>query len=95
MNQQIYPSLAEIPGFPIAATKPSAAHSRRYSVCHHPDRIWIELKFIELFSPTHIAEQYDLYDRDSIYHHAHATGLFQQRRSAPTNTSWKGECTRR
>ena len=80
MDQQISASLAEIPGFPMAATKPSAAHSRRCSVCHHPDRIWIELKFIEWNSPTRIAKEYGLYDRDSIYHHAHATGLFEQRR---------------
>jgi hypothetical protein len=80
MNQQISPPLAEVPGFPVAATKPSAPHSRRCSVCHHPDRIWIELKFIEWNSPSLIADEFDLYDRDSIYHHAHATGLFDLRR---------------
>jgi hypothetical protein len=80
MNQQISTSLTEVPGFPIAATMPSAAHSRRCTVCHHPDRIWIELKFIEWGSPTRIAEEFELYDCDSIYHHAHATGLFELRR---------------
>ena len=80
IEAQIFPSLAEVPNFPITATKPSAAHSRKCSVCHHPDRIWIELKFIEWNSPTRIAREYGLYDRDSIYHHAHATGLFEQRR---------------
>jgi len=59
---------------------PSAAHSRRCSVCRHPDRIWIELKFIEWGSPTHIAERFNLCDRDCIYHHAHATNLFELRR---------------
>jgi hypothetical protein len=80
IDDQVSRSLAEVPNFPITATKPSAAHSRRCSVCHHPDRIWIELKFIEWNSPTRIAREYGLYDRDSIYHHAHATGLFEQRR---------------
>jgi hypothetical protein len=80
MDQQISTALAELPGFPMAATKPSAAHSRRCSVCNHPDRIWIELKFIEWRSPTKIAQEFDLYDRDSIYHHAHATNLFELRR---------------
>jgi hypothetical protein len=79
MNQQISTALAELPNFPMAATKPSAAHSRRCSVCRHPDRIWIELKFIEWHSPTRIAEQFNLYDRDCIYHHAHATNLYQLR----------------
>jgi hypothetical protein len=60
MNQQISASLAELPGFPMAATKPSANHSRKCSVCRHPDRIWIELKFIEWYSPTRIDEEFDL-----------------------------------
>jgi len=64
----------------MAATKPSAAHSRRCTVCNHPDRIWIDLDFIEWASPTRIAMEFDLYDRDSIYRHAHATDLFELRR---------------
>lgn len=80
MNQQISPSLAEITGFPVAVTKPCAAHSHRCTICHHPDRIWIELKFLEWGSPTYIAQEFDLYDRDCIYHHAHATNLFELRR---------------
>ena len=80
IDDQVSRSLAEVPGFPITATKPSAAHSRRCSFCHHPDRIWIELQFIEWNSPTRITREYGLYDRDSIYDHAHATGLFEQRR---------------
>jgi hypothetical protein len=80
MNQQLATALADLPGFPMAATKPALAHSRRCSVCRHPDRIWIELKFIEWDSPTQIAEQFNLYDPDCIYHHAHATNLFELRR---------------
>jgi hypothetical protein len=80
MNQQLATALADLPGFPMAATKPAPAHSRRCSVCRHPDRIWIELKFIEWDSPTQIAEQFDLYDPDCIYHHAHASNLFELRR---------------
>jgi hypothetical protein len=80
MTQQISTSLAELPGFPVAVTNPSAAHSRRCAVCRHPDRIWIELKFIEWYNPTLIAEEFELYDRDMIYHHAHASNLFDLRR---------------
>jgi hypothetical protein len=80
MNQQIATALAELPGFPMAATQPSAAHSRKCCVCHHPDRVWIELKFIEWDSPTRIADEFELYDTDCIYRHAHATNLFEQRR---------------
>ena len=65
MNQQLSTALADLPGFPMAATKPSAAHSRRCSVCRHPDRIWIELKFIEWHSPTRIAEEFDLKTHNS------------------------------
>jgi hypothetical protein len=79
MNQQLSTALADLPGFPMAATKPSDAHSRRCSVCRHPDRIWIELKFIEWHSPTRIAEEFDLYDPDCIRHHAHATNLYPLR----------------
>jgi hypothetical protein len=74
MNQQLSTALADLPNFPMAATKPSPAHSRRCSVCRPPDCIWIELKFIEWVNPTPIAEQFNLYDRDCIYHHAHTPG---------------------
>jgi hypothetical protein len=56
MSQQLPTALADLPGFPMAANKPSAAHSRRRTVCRDPDRIWVELKFIEGSSPSRIAE---------------------------------------
>ena len=56
-------------------------HSRRCSICSHPDRDAIEGEFIRWRSPQKIAKDYDLPDRTAIYRHAHATGLFQARRS--------------
>lgn len=56
-------------------------HSRRCLVCAHPDRDAIEGEFIRWRSPIAIAEDYGLADRNSIYRHAHATGLLQRRRS--------------
>jgi hypothetical protein len=56
-------------------------HSRRCSICSHPDRDAIEGEFIRWRSPQKIAKDYDLPDRTAIYRHAHASGLFQARRS--------------
>jgi hypothetical protein len=56
-------------------------HSRRCSICSHPDRDAIEGEFIRWRSPQKIAKDYDLPDRTAIYRHAHAAGLFQARRS--------------
>jgi hypothetical protein len=56
MNQELSTALADLPGSSTAATKPSAAPSRKCGVGRHPDRIWIELKSVEWHSPTRIAE---------------------------------------
>jgi hypothetical protein len=63
----------------MAATKPSAAQPQVRRLPPSRSHL-IELKLIEWNSPTRIAREYGLYDRDSVYHHAHATGLFQHRR---------------
>jgi hypothetical protein len=56
-------------------------HSRRCMVCSHPDRDAIEGEFIRWRSPHKIARDYAIADRNSIYRHAHATNLFEERRS--------------
>jgi hypothetical protein len=55
-------------------------HSRRCMVCSHPDRDAIEGEFIRWRSPHKIARDYAIADRNSIYRHAHATNLFEERR---------------
>jgi hypothetical protein len=57
----------------------SERHSRRCSICSHPDRDAIEGDFVRWGSPIKIAEEYGLADRSSIYRHVHATGLFARR----------------
>ncbi|HKS81514.1 MAG TPA: hypothetical protein VJR23_08395 [Candidatus Acidoferrales bacterium] len=55
-------------------------HSRRCSICSHPDRDAIEGDFIRWRSPEIIAREYKIADRISIYRHAHSTGLYARRR---------------
>jgi hypothetical protein len=55
-------------------------HSRRCSICLHPDRDAIEGDFIRWRSPELIAREYKVANRTSIYRHAHCTGLFAWRR---------------
>jgi hypothetical protein len=55
-------------------------HSRRCSICAHPDRDAIEAEFIRWRSPEKIAKDYNLGSRLAIYRHAHAAGLLDQRR---------------
>ncbi|MFY9802317.1 MAG: hypothetical protein WAK78_20780 [Candidatus Acidiferrales bacterium] len=55
-------------------------HSRRCSVCAHPDRDAIEADFVRWRGPETIAKNYKIVDRGSIYRHAHATGLFARRK---------------
>ena len=55
-------------------------HKRNCSICHHPQREEIEEEFVAWSSPESLARQYALSDRASVYRHAHALGLFVQRR---------------
>lgn len=67
---------------PSSAPPPDLArHARRCLICAHPDRDAIEGEFIRWRSPVHIAHDYGIADRNSIYRHAHATGLIHRRRS--------------
>ena len=53
-------------------------HSIHCRICQHRDRESIEQWFIEWSSVTRLAKTYGL-TPDSIYRHAHATGLFEKR----------------
>jgi hypothetical protein len=61
--------------------KPANAgrHQRKCTVCAHPERQTIEADFIAGRSPAAIAAEYRLADSNSVYRHAHATGLFAKR----------------
>jgi len=58
---------------------PPRRHSRKCTVCHHPFRHLIELSFLRWSSPSLIARRFGINDRATIYHHAHATHLFEFR----------------
>jgi hypothetical protein len=65
------------PGF--SATRPPAArHSRKCSICNHPDREAIEFAFIHWDSVDWIARRHRI-DRQILYRHAHALNLFERR----------------
>ena len=49
-------------------------------MCVLPKRLDIEAEFVAWRSPAGIAEEYGLADRASIYRHAHALGLFADRK---------------
>lgn len=55
-------------------------HKRNCTVCSHPQKDAIEADFVGWRSPAAIAAQYGLADRTSVYRHAHALGLFADRR---------------
>jgi hypothetical protein len=69
-----------------ATTRKSRAalkrHSRKCSVCRHPDREAIEHEFLRWRSPEDIAEEYGIADHSYIYRHVHATGIFARRRKS-------------
>ena len=55
-------------------------HRRKCAVCHHPDRQAIEEEFLHWHNPVNIVHEFELGDRRILYRHAHATGLYDQRR---------------
>ena len=59
-----------------------ARHSRECSVCHHPDREFIDADYRRWSSPETIARQYKISHHSVVYRHADATGLRTQRRAA-------------
>lgn len=54
-------------------------HQRYCTVCQHEQRDEIEAAFVAWRSPASIAEEFNLGDRNSVYRHAHALGLFAKR----------------
>jgi hypothetical protein len=65
---------------PKKPSRPSPnRHSRKCSVCRHPNRADIDQDFLSWQSPDRIAQQYGIPDHSSIYRHAHATGLYEKR----------------
>ena len=55
-------------------------HRRNCGICHHPQRAEIEADFITWRSTATIAKQFGLADRSTIYRHANALGLSDQRK---------------
>jgi hypothetical protein len=55
-------------------------HSRKCAICHHPDREEIEEDYLDWENSEVIAKAFELSGYRSIYRHARATGLRQQRR---------------
>ena len=65
-------------------TKPDWAlslgrHTRKCTVCRHPEREAIEAEFLRWHNPHDIALDHQIHDASSVYRHAHATGLFKRR----------------
>lgn len=54
-------------------------HARKCAVCHHKDRAAIESDFLHWHSPAEIIHDYKIRKPRTLYRHAHATGLFNQR----------------
>jgi len=64
--------------WPSAATARRASpgrHSRKCSVCNHPDREAIEQEYLDWHSPDDIAESYGIAHHSAIYRHIDALGL--------------------
>jgi hypothetical protein len=57
-------------------------HERLCSICHHPDRDAIEEAFLQWQRACDIHREFKLPSRTTVYRHAHAVGLFEQRARA-------------
>ena len=55
-------------------------HQYNCTVCAHEKREEIEADFLSWKSPIRIAQEYGLADRQNVYRHAYALGLFEKRR---------------
>jgi hypothetical protein len=54
-------------------------HSRRCSICNHPEREIIEEAFLHWRRSWDLVREFKLHSRTSLYRHAHALGLFERR----------------
>jgi hypothetical protein len=59
-----------------------ARHARKCTVCHHPDREFIDQDYLRWLSPKKIAREYAISHQSVVYRHADATGLRAQRRAS-------------
>ena len=57
-------------------------HARKCTVCHHPDREFIDQDYLRWLSPKKIAREYAISHQSVVYRHADATGLRAQRRAS-------------
>jgi hypothetical protein len=73
--------------------KPPANHTCNCKICRHPERQSIETLFMESCSPDWIAEYFGLSNRQMVYRHATAAGLYK-RRPALSSASGK-DCSKR
>ncbi|HKV05059.1 MAG TPA: hypothetical protein VJO53_08140 [Candidatus Acidoferrales bacterium] len=64
--------------FAVLSNWPPDHHRRHCTVCNHPFRSAIEEEFLHWASPDAISHHYSVGWR-SVYRHAHALGLFEQR----------------
>jgi hypothetical protein len=56
-----------------------AHHRRRCTICKHPELEAIEEAFLQWRRPGDLVYEFKLLSRTSLYRHAHALGLFEQR----------------
>jgi hypothetical protein len=54
-------------------------HKKQCTLCAHPDCEQIERDFVGWKSPIAIAAEHGLANRETVYRHAHALGLFAKR----------------
>jgi hypothetical protein len=60
--------------------KSPARHARKCTICNHPEREAIEEEFLHWHPPNGIADRYGLAGDRIVYRHAHAVGIYEQRR---------------
>ena len=60
--------------------KSAARHARKCTICNHPEREAIEEEFLHWHHPDGIAAAYELGSERAVYRHAHAVGIYEQRR---------------
>ena len=63
----------------LAELSPLQRHSRKCAICRHPQRQHIEEEFVNWRRPKTIMEWFGIRSRTTIYYHAHAFGLAEQR----------------
>ena len=64
-----------------ASTPTEDRHSRKCTICNHPDREDIDTAFLHWAPTEHIVRDFDLPSLSALYRHAHARGLWNLRRS--------------